>query len=202
MKFLFGDILEELLLFLSREAGHDVQGEQDELTISGVKGHRDAVIDGVTTDTKSASSRSFDKFANHLTPDTDDFGYLTQLDSYREAGKEDSLVSDKTRAAFLVVDKTLGKIVLDIQDKRDTNYEREIVLTKRILSLPSPPPRAYDDVYDGKSGNKKLGTACSYCPFKFKCWENLEVYYYANGPRFMTVVAREPKVEKESGENH
>ena len=50
IKFLYGDILEDLLLSLAVAAGHTVQGHQDELTIAGIKGHRDAVIDGVTVE--------------------------------------------------------------------------------------------------------------------------------------------------------
>ena len=50
LKYLFGHILEHLLLFLAREAGHTVEGEQQTLEINGVIGHRDALIDGVQTD--------------------------------------------------------------------------------------------------------------------------------------------------------
>jgi hypothetical protein len=60
-KFLFGDILEELLLFLGKEAGHTVEGCQDELEINGLKGHRDSIIDGRLVDCKSASTFSFKK---------------------------------------------------------------------------------------------------------------------------------------------
>ena len=46
MKFLFGDLTELLLLFLAEASGHTVEGTQDEQDIVGIKGHRDAVIDG------------------------------------------------------------------------------------------------------------------------------------------------------------
>ena len=55
-KFLFGDILEELLLFLAEEAGHSVEGRQTTLSVNGVEGHRDAIIDGRLVDVKSAST--------------------------------------------------------------------------------------------------------------------------------------------------
>lgn len=61
LKFLYGDLLEELLLFLAEVSGHKVEGRQDTQEISGIKGHRDAVIDGVTTDVKSASTFGFIK---------------------------------------------------------------------------------------------------------------------------------------------
>ena len=63
MKFAFGDVIELLLLFLAEAAGHKVEGTQDEQEINGVKGHRDAVIDGMVVDAKSASSYAFKKFA-------------------------------------------------------------------------------------------------------------------------------------------
>src|SRR5882757_495738 len=56
LKFLFGHIIEALILLLAKEAGHIVRGEQDNLDIQDVPGHRDAVIDGITVDVKSAST--------------------------------------------------------------------------------------------------------------------------------------------------
>src|SRR5690606_16490308 len=55
LKYLYGDILEDLLLFLAEAAGHTVVGRQDEQEIAGIKGHRDCVIDGTVVDAKSAS---------------------------------------------------------------------------------------------------------------------------------------------------
>ena len=64
IKFLYGYILEELLIALSRLAGHTVTDTQKELDIQGVKGHQDCKIDGVLVDCKSTSHRGFDKFKN------------------------------------------------------------------------------------------------------------------------------------------
>lgn len=195
MKFLFGDILEALLLFLAVEAGHTVTGAQDTLTLYGVEGHRDAVIDGVTVDCKSASSFSYKKFANHLKQEDDGFGYLHQLHSYREAGKDDPLVLDKDRAAFLVIDKTLGHVCLDIHHKTGISMETFMAIKKKIAARPTMPPRGYTDEPDGKSGNRRLCMECSYCPFKYGCWPDLKTYLYARGPVHLTKVVREPKVE-------
>ena len=54
-KFLYGDIIELLVLFLAKEAGHKVEREQEEIEVDGVLGHIDAIIDGVVVDVKSAS---------------------------------------------------------------------------------------------------------------------------------------------------
>jgi hypothetical protein len=196
MKFLFGDILEALLLFFAVEAGHSVTGAQDELEVEGVIGHRDAVIDGVTVDCKSASTYSFKKFANHLQSDDDSFGYLHQLNSYLQAGLNDPFVLDKERAAFLVVDKTLGHVCLDVHKKTKLDMVGFINRKKKVVSQDVMPHRGYADEPEGKSGNRKLGMECSYCPFKQSCWPDLRTFYYARGPVHLTKVVREPKVEQ------
>jgi len=62
IKYTYGHVLEALVIVLSRAAGHQVEGEQDELVLDGIVGHRDCVIDGCSVDVKSASSLSFQKF--------------------------------------------------------------------------------------------------------------------------------------------
>lgn len=193
-KFLYGDILEELVLFLAAEAGHSVEGAQDQMDINGVKGHRDAVVDGMVVDVKSASSFSFKKFSEHLTKDQDAFGYLDQLGAYLYASKDDPIVKDKNKAAFIAVDKTLGHIVVDVQPNTGKDYAKLVEQKRAILEAKEPPPRAYADEEDGKSGNRKLSTACSYCPFKKECWPKTRTFLYSTGPRFLTVVKNEPKV--------
>lgn len=189
IKFLFGDILEEFLLFLARAAGHTVEREQEEIDIDGVKGHIDGTIDGELVDCKSASTYSFQKFKSHGLEGDDAFGYLTQLGGYGSKVGEG-------RNHFLAIDKTLGNICLDSWDKPDTDYVKEVQDARAILQSPVPPPRGYDDVADGASGNRKLGVACSYCAFHGTCWPGLRTYAYASGPRFLTKVVREPKVDR------
>jgi hypothetical protein len=195
-KFLYGDIVEELVLFLAKEAGHSVDGTQDTLDIGGVKGHRDAVVDGVVVDVKSASTYSFKKFDSHLTAEDDAFGYLDQLGAYLYASKDDPKVIHKDRAAFIAVDKTLGHICVDVQPNTYKDYDKLVEEKKALVKLQVPPPRAFTDEPDGKSGNRKLCTECSYCSFKQTCWPNLQTFFYSNGPRFLTVVSREPNVQK------
>lgn len=194
LKFLFGDILEHLLLFLSKLAGHDVKGEQDTLTISGVQGHRDAVIDGVTIDAKSASSRSFKKFQEGLKPEDDAFGYIDQLGAYGFAGQNDPIVTDKTQAGFLVVDKQFGHLALDLHPKTDKDYDKDVQRTQKILLLPNPPARPVFDEPEGKSGNRKIPTICSYCQHRFTCWPGLRTFLYSSGPVYLTTIHRLPNV--------
>ena len=193
IKFLFGDILEELLLFLAKEAGHTVTGAQDTVEVSGVIGHRDAVIDGHLVDCKSASTYSFKKFEEHRLGESgnDPFGYLSQLGSYHSASSD----VDPSVASFLVIDKTLGKITLDTYPRSDTDFSKVVDEKREILSLPEPPEeKCYPDEPEGKSGNRKLSVGCSYCPFKWSCWKGLRGFAYSSGPVYLTEVTREPKV--------
>ncbi len=192
IKFLFGDILEELLLFLAEEAGHTVSGQQDTVQVNGVVGHRDALVDGRVVDVKSASSFSFRKFESNGLRGNDPFGYLDQLGSYLAASPD---ATEQDVASFLVIDKTLGKITLDTYPKNDTDYDRLVDHKRSVLKLSEPPAeKCYPDEEEGRSGNRKLSVGCSYCPFKNDCWSGLRTFIYSSGPVFLTKVTREPKV--------
>ena len=198
LKYFYGDVVESLVLSLVKAAGHEVSGEQDELTVEGIKGHRDCVIDGMLVDVKSASSMGFTKFKYNQLKSDDPFGYIGQLTAYLYAAKDDPLVTVKNKAAFLAVDKSLGHIVLDVYDLRDEleDFPKKLLETKRLINDTSKtPPKAFKDIPDGKSGNMKLGSACSYCDFKALCWPTLRTFNYSTGPRFLTKVVKEPNIK-------
>lgn len=197
-KFLYGDMIELLLLFLAKESGHEVTHEQQEVEIDGVIGHCDAIIDGVTVDAKSASPYSFTKFENGSFLTEDPFGYVGQISAYRYA-------LNTRRAGFLVANKVHGdigfaEVPTDILEEYDP--EGRVVHLRNVLASDREPPRCYSDKPEGKSGNRILDVACSYCPFKNHCWRDanggrgLEVYNYYSGPKFFTHIEREPRVEK------
>jgi len=194
MKFLIGDVVEEVLIFLAEHTGHRVEGMQDELELHGIVGHRDVVIDGVTVDVKSASPYSFEKFREGLKPEQDAFAYLTQINSYMEAGKDDPLVVDKSRGAFLAVQKVSGDIVLDIHEKSGVPLKDIYEYKKEMVDSEEIPERCFEPEPMGKSGNMKLGVNCSYCAFKNVCWPNLRTFLYKTGPVYLTHVEREPDV--------
>lgn len=202
-KFLYGDILELLELFLAKEAGHTVEGEQDELELNGLVGHRDAVIDGVLVDVKSANSRGMVKFREHLLERDDPFGYIDQLSLYLQASGKDPLVQVKGEAAFLAVDKEMGHLVLDTYKAKRIDYDKEISRTRAMLSEQHPPTRPYQPKSDGASGNLILDTKCSYCPYKHLCWSDanggtgLVQYNYSTGPKWFVKINKEPRVAKE-----
>lgn len=198
LKFLYGDITEALVLELARKAGHLVQGEQDTLSVNEVEGHRDCVIDGVLVDVKTASPYSFTKFQGGLQSDDDSFGYLTQLGSYLLGSQDDPLVVEKNKAAFLVVNKVTGKLCLDVHEFKEEDFENiyeSIKYRKKVhADKETAPPKAFEAVPEGKSGNLKLGLNCSYCEFKSVCWPELRTFLYGRGPVFLTHVERLPNV--------
>lgn len=194
IKFLYGHILEELLLFLAELSGHEVTGRQDEQEIEGIKGHRDAIIDGTLVDVKSASTFSFAKFQTGTLEQNDSFGYVDQLQSYLHAGQTDDKIKDKDRAAFLVVDKTLGKLCLDIHKRKDEDLSKVYQYKKEVVARPEPPARGFEPEPEGKSGNMKLGLNCGYCEFKKKCHPGLRGFTYSNKPVYLTTVKKEPNV--------
>jgi hypothetical protein len=200
LKFLYGDITEALVLQLARAAGHLVEGEQDEILVNGVKGHRDCIIDGVLVDVKSASPYSFVKFEGGLQRGDDSFGYLTQLGSYLLGSRDDPLVKEKNKAAFLVFNKVTGKLCLDTHTftEEDFNVIMERINSRKISLKEGTeePARAFEPVPEGKSGNLKLATNCSYCDFKKACWPSLRTFIYGRGPVFLTHVEREPNVSE------
>jgi hypothetical protein len=194
IKFLFGDILEELLLFLAAAAGHTVEGRQDNLSIGGIEGHRDAIIDGATVDVKSASTYSFRKFVDGTVVNDDPFGYIKQLGAYMEAGKDDPRITQKNVGYFFAVDKQHGHLTLCPINKPKVDFEKLVEQKKASMASTTPPSRTYSDEPEGAKGNRKLGVNCSYCSFKTKCWPGLRAFGYSTGPKFLTVVKELPKV--------
>lgn len=191
VKFMYGDIIEQMLLFLAKEAGHTVEMEQAEVEIDGVKGHIDAVIDGVVTDVKSASPFGYKKFENNSVTEDDPFGYVAQL-----AGYADILTPGKP-AAWLANDKVGGDICVSLLSPMVIKHhkpEDRIAELREVLAQDEPPSRCHEDVVDGASGNRKLSTPCSYCAHKFRCWGGLRGFAYSTGPRYLTVVAKTPNV--------
>lgn len=195
MMFLIGDIVEHVLVFLAKQSGHEVTGQQGELEIGGIKGHRDCVIDGQLVDVKSASPFSFEKFSEHKLEGNDPFGYYLQLGGYLAASKDDPIVLDKSHASFLALNKVTGEITLDTH-----YYPGDPVLYEAIahdikeMVVGPRPPRSFSDQPHGKSGNRSLGTECRYCQVRASCWKDLRTFQYSNGPIYLTKVIKLPDV--------
>lgn len=195
LKFFFGDMIEELALSVAVAAGHKVEGMQDRLDVHGIKGHRDAVIDGMTVDVKSASPFAFKKFKEGNLRDDDPFGYISQLSSYVYAAKDDPLVTNKTAGAFLVIDKVNGHICLDVYDFEEElkTKEQEMLAAKEMVAGPMPEDRIPPVPQSKTSPNTKLDMTCSYCEFNKICWPEVRTFLYSTGPLHLVDVVTEPR---------
>lgn len=193
IKFTYGHILEAYVISMAKAAGHEVVGEQDELTVDGVVGHRDCVIDGCIVDVKSANSRSFQKFRDGSIRNNDSFGYLDQLDGYLVGSQDDPLVTNKSVGYLLAINQELGHLALYEHHCREESIRQRIRDYRRIVSLDRPPNCTCEEVPDGTSGNYKLGVVASYNAYKFACKPHVRCFLYSEGPRYLTKVVRRPQ---------
>ena len=190
IKFLYGHLLEEVLLFLVKMSGHKVEDEQKEVEVKGVKGHIDCKIDGEVIDIKTASGFAFNKFRNGTLREDDPFGYMAQLAGYEEA-------EGTTNGGFLVINKESGELTLYQPEELDKPYAPKVIEDiKESLNNNEPPEFCYEPIPEGKSGNLKLPKNCVYCNHKFKCYPELRVFKYSKGLVYFTEIVNEPKVEE------
>ena len=197
VKFMYGHLIEEMLLFLTRMAGHEVTDEQKVCEVEGIKGHMDCKIDGVVVDVKSSSSYGFKKFKDGTLAMDDSFGYVDQLKAYAHSEGE-------TEFAWLAMDKANGHLAVlkyDLEDTQAPVYEyikeditERIRHVKKLVGLSEPETFCTESVPDGKSGNIKLGVKCSYCQYKKHCHPDVRAFAYSYGPKFLVKVVNEPKV--------
>lgn len=193
IKFTYGHILEALVINMAKAAGHEIVGEQDELVVDGIVGHRDCVIDGYTVDVKSAGRLTFQKYKDGSLRSNDPFGYLDQLDAYMLGSRDDSLVRHKSTGFILAVNQELGHLALYEHQIREDSIRQRIHNHKEIIAGPVPRCTC-QTVSDGQSGNIKLGVTGSYNPYKWCCFPHLRCFLYADGPRYLTKVVRKPDV--------
>jgi hypothetical protein len=195
LNFLLGHILEAVMLCLVREAGHIVEHEQAQVELEGVVGHLDAFIDGALVDVKTASDYGFKKFqTNSLVNGDDPYGYIGQISGYTQA-------TGAPQGAFLAINKNNGQLAIThVPEHKEIDAAARIVYLKEMLKKDTPPERCYQEVVED-NGNKSLPKMCQYCPHKQLCWGDsnngagLRVFKYSNGAKFLTHVAKEPKVE-------
>jgi hypothetical protein len=196
IKFLYGHLIESMLLSLVRMSGHEVTEQQKQVEVEGVKGHQDCRIDGVLCDVKSCSSYSFKKFRNHQLHTDDPFGYIAQLKAYAHHEGD-------TTYGWLAMDKQNGTLAWLQYDETDTgshyydavNWDvvERVQEIKKAMGADELPSVCYEPVPDGKSGNLKLASGCAYCQFKHTCWPEMRTFSYASGPRYLVKVEREPR---------
>jgi hypothetical protein len=198
VKFMYGHLIEEMLLFLTKLAGHEVTDEQKKCEVNGISGSMDCKIDGVVTDVKSVSTFGFRKFKDGSLAFDDPFGYVAQIKGYAHSEGRDN------RFGWLAMDKQNGHLEYLMYDSDDTqapvyekigyDIEERIDHIRAVVEQEEPPEHCHEPVPDGKSGNMKLAVGCSYCPYKHTCWPGVRTFLYSSGPRYLTEVVNEPKV--------
>jgi len=199
IKFLYGHLIEEMVLALAKLSGHEITDTQKRAEVGGIKGSMDCKIDGIVTDVKSSSPYGFKKFKDGSLINDDPFGYVDQIKGYAHSEGE-------TEMGWLVMDKTNGHLTYLKYDMADESMwywtklnffsiVERIKSIKNIVKLSEPPKRCYEPIPDGKSGNMKLGVGCSYCSYKHECWgDDLRTFIYANGPRYLVKTVNVPQV--------
>ena len=204
-KFLYGNVLEDVVLWLAKESGHHVVCEQEriESTIHDwtVSGRIDAIIDGVLCDVKTTSSYGFQRYKEGITNANDSFGYLWQVGFYKHFNTWEPSPS---QTGFVWIDKQNGHVAANVCDSEIPSKEDIIArvqdISNAVLGQEADQPRAYSPEPYGKSGNMALPTSCSYCPFKQRCYadsngrKGLRAFAYNHKPVWFTEVVREPKV--------
>lgn len=193
-KYGYGHLIEKMAISLAKISGHSVTGEQDELAVDGIVGHRDCVVDGCVLDVKSCSSIQFGKFRDHTLEKDDPFGYLYQLDGYLLGSRNDPLVSVKDKAYILAIDKTLGHMALYEHTIREQLIRERIREYKGVVERVLPPSCNCQTRPIGSSGNMGLDTRASYSAYKHICFPNLRTFLYSSGPVYLTKVVRTPDV--------
>ena len=186
LKFLYGHIIEHLILYLAELSGHK---------IDGISGHIDSKIDGEICDVKSASSFSFKKFQSGEIVGDDPFGYHAQLSGYETA-------NGTKEGGFLVVDKSSGDICFyKPEDMAKPNVKSLIKNLRSALEKDTPPEKCYEFKTE-KNGNKTLATGCMFCPHKWECHSDtnngkgLRVFKYSNKNVMLADVVKQPLVEE------
>lgn len=200
-KFLYGNLLEEAVLYFAEEAGHTVTHPQYvvEHSVEGwsIRGRIDAIVDGHLIDVKSTSSFGYKRYKDGINANNDSFGYIEQLSFY--SGFIDITPTPKP-GGFIWIDKQNGHIkytAVSLLDK-GTLEDKARSIIQAMDKTEGDVPKYYAPEPYGKSGNEKLPIGCAYCPFKVQCWRDscngkgLRTFFYNQGPIDFTTVKREP----------
>ena len=180
MRNTFGDLIEALALFVMKSAGVIVENEQKKVVYkfgeNKIEGRQDVEINKKIWDIKSASPYSFEKkFGeeggfNEVVKD-DTFGYASQGFLYSEGQGKDF-------GGWIAINKSTGEWTVCETPALHDEYKK-VALDKakekfKALQDGVPFKRNYEAVEETfrskPTGNKVLGFACSFCPYKLPCW--------------------------------
>ena len=178
LRNLYGDIIEAVVVMLLRVVKVNIQGVQGKVKLKtkyfDIKGTYDIIIDDKVYDIKSASSFSFrNKLGQGFQSIANDdvFGYLPQGYLYAQSLK-------KNFGGWIVINKETGEMLITEPPQEDYKFKREALKRAntniKALMKDEPFERQFELKNEkfgrNETGNKVLGTVCSYCQYKHKCW--------------------------------
>ena len=178
INMMLGDIVEAVFKGLLRAS--KVEFEDSKKVVlktknKDIEGSYDLVLNGKVDDVKSTSPWAYEnKFIDFETLSSkDSFGYVSQLVGYAKA-------RGVPVGGWWVVNKANGNFKYISASNVDVDTEmQKIEDTISYIDNDEPFERCYEPIeetYYGKpSGNLKLGTECSLCNYREKCWDNLQV---------------------------
>lgn len=183
MVSLFGDVVEACAIALIQASGNNISDKfgRVSLPVGGItlEGTFDVVISGKLYDIKSCSKYQWDtkygpngSFERLL--DGDDFGYVAQGYGYAKA-------RGILFGGWIVINKNTGEWnILEAPPIDKLPYDVLKKIEDNIIALKSNAPfkRQFVDVAETfrtkPTGNYVLGSTCSYCDFKDKCWPGVK----------------------------
>ena len=180
MRNTFGDLIEALAIFVLKSSGVVIEDEQKNVKYkfseSDIKGRLDVKIDKKVWDIKSASPYSFEKKFGTLggfeeVVKEDAFGYVSQGYLYSASEK-------LPFGGWIVINKSTGEWTVCETPLVDGQYREKALgdAEKSLTALKNNEPfkKCFNEIEETfrtkKTGNKVLGTVCSFCPYKLPCW--------------------------------
>lgn len=210
-KFILGDSVEVIVKEILRAGGANVHSEQDRVEINygdfAVSGRIDFMVDDIVVEVKSINEWGFRRIVKRGSyvdyafdkcqqpTNFDPYGYFHQLSFYMAA-------KGKINGMLLIFNKSTGEAWFEdfygSGTNKATGYKPEYFAERAKAlyaaaskgswkDLPAMPLVAY-------GANEGLGSPCTYCPFKFKCYPGLRVFNYADKHTYLTLVNKVPKV--------
>lgn len=179
-----GHVWELLVVFLAQMSGVNIENQQKETNVDGLKGHLDFTVGEVVYDVKSKTSFGFDAEAKKGIENL--FGEATQGAIYcaSEGAKE---------FRHLNINKQTAKMaeVVMVPDPFDVKKALERKDAVEASTPDSLPAREHQLLWEKKNKRGYLDIPCAYCSFKWDCWDIDEkkqitpafAKYYARGEK-------------------
>jgi len=176
INMMMGDIAEAVFKGLLTQAGVAYANGDKVTLVAGdhqIHGTPDLITEGAVDDVKSASPWSYaNKFVDYKTlHENDSFGYVGQLAGYAKA-------MGVKPGGWWVINKANGEFKYVAADTIDLEAEVEKIKQKADRLEKNEFERCYEaipETYRKKeTGNLVLGKECSWCSYRYKCWEGLE----------------------------